>query len=143
LQVALPEWSKGKRKQKYMKDLLMPYDDPDLPHVPRAEWLIEWFTGAPKIKDTSGKVLQFPPGLLDWMLEATFLSWVPKTCEMYGSGVIGYVEFMLENRVLKESWLPMTDSIMRAWIAARIGRVGRSAMNNAICAMHAWEAING
>lgn len=37
----------------------------------------------------------------------------------------------------------MSLSLARAWVAARVGSIGRPAMSNAIAGVHAWEAING
>jgi hypothetical protein len=96
-----------------------------------------------EIRDARGNPIELNPALLRRTREATFLSYKDSTRATYGTGVANYVEFMIEHEVDRASWLPMSLPIARAWIAARVGAIGRSAMSNAIAGVHAWEAING
>jgi hypothetical protein len=121
----------------------MLYNDPDLPHVPGDERLIEWLVSSPEVTDARGRPINLPPEVLERTREATFLSFKSSTRETYGSGILDYVSFLLTHDVPKQSWLPLTPNLARAWIADRVGKIGKSGMRNALAGVHAWESING
>jgi hypothetical protein len=77
----------------------------------------------PIIRDAGDRLVDLPTELLERMRETTLLSWAPSTRMTYGSGVRNYGEFMSEFNIPQDRWLPMSTTVARAWIAARIGEL--------------------
>jgi hypothetical protein len=137
----MPSVRSGKRAQSLGDTFITPHSS--LPRVPAGERLIDWLGALPEIRDAQGRPISLPLPLRERMREGTFLGWAPKTRETYGSGIRNYLEFMSQYDVPRESWLPMSMSIARAWISSRIGELSYSAMSNYIAGVHALEAVNG
>jgi hypothetical protein len=131
------------RPRPYPPGSLIPCDDPDIPHVTAAERLIRWLPEPEPVRDARGRAVQLSHELREQTRQAVYLGLKPTTRGTYGTGIMWYAEFMLENGVPKDGWLPMTFGLAQVWVTTKVGVLGRSAMANAIAAVHTWEKIKG
>jgi hypothetical protein len=116
--------------------LLLPACNPDLPHVLVEDRLIEWTIGTGNAQDAQGHLVGLNPMTLGRAKEATFLSYKDSTCATYSTGIANYVKFLIQHKIAKDSWLPMSMSIVWAWIAAHVGSIGQLAISKAIAGVH-------